>query len=317
MDAQIIPVPIGMPSFIDAPRCTDLDELEADVAIVGIPYGIPYELEDSTSPSSTSPHKFREQSMRFASRLSHYEFEFGGDIFAGRSINVTDCGNVAMVSGAYDANIQATTAVVRKILDRGAFPIGFGGRHDITIPVLRAYEGREPMFLVQIDAHLDWRDEVNGIHDGLSSVMRRASEMPWISGMAQIGMRGVGSARQQEYDDAVAHGSIIIGARELRRAGTQAVLDRIPAAGRYFITFDMDAMDPAIAPGIASMAFGGLDYFEATELLQGVAAKGKVVGFDISVVRPSLDVHDLTSHLAARLTLNMIGALAHTGQIGS
>lgn len=317
MCAQITPVPIGMPSFIGAPRCADLDELDADVAVVGIPYGIPYDLEASTSPSSTSPHKLREQSMRFVRFLSHYDFDFGGDVFAGRSINVVDCGDVTMQPGEYAANIEATTAVFRKILERKAFPIGLGGRHDITIPVLRAYEGQEPMFLVQLDAHLDWRDEVNGIHDGLSSVMRRASEMPWISGMAQIGMRGVGSARKQEYEDALAYGSIIVGSKELRRVGPQDVLDRIPDAARYFITLDMDGMDPSIAPGIASMAFGGMDYFEATELIQGIASKGQVVGFDISVVRPSLDVHDLTSHLAARMTLNMIGALAHTGQIGT
>jgi agmatinase len=317
MDANIIPVPVGMPSFINAPRCQNLDELDADVAIVGIPYGVPYDLEASTSPSSTSPDKFRAQSMRFAERLHHYNFDFGGDIFAGRSIKVVDCGSVDMVPGQYAENIQRTSAVYRKIIDKGAFPIGFGGRHDITIPVLRAYEGLEPMYLVQIDAHIDWREEVNGIHDGLSSVMRRASEMPWITGMAQIGMRGTGSARQKDYDDAIAYGSLIIGSKEVRRSGTEAVLERIPDSARYFVTFDVDGMDPSIAPGIASMAFGGLDYFEATELLQGVARKGEVVGFDISVVRPSIDVHDLTSFLAAQMTMNMIGSLAHTGQIGT
>jgi agmatinase len=206
--------------------------------------------------------------------------------------------------------------VVRKIIDQGAVPIVLGGGHEITIPVLRAYDGLEPMYLAQIDAHLDWRDEVNGVRDGLSSPMRRASEMAWVSGMAQIGIRGVGSARQQEVDDAIAYGSLIVSARELQRVGPEAILARIPDASRYFITFDADGLDPTIAPAVGAPNFGGVSYYEAFALLRGLAAKGKIVGYDIVVVRPNIDVASITSHVAARLTLAVIGAMAHEGQIG-
>src|SRR5205085_2060371 len=147
-----------------------------------------------------------------------------------------------------------------------------GGDHATTIPVMRAYEGRGPLCVVHLDAHLDWRDEVNGVHDGLSSPMRRASELPWVTAMLQIGLRGIGSARQQEVDDAARWGSIRVRAEEVRRQGVAEILTQLPDAPAYYISLDTDVIDPAIAPGINSLAFGGLDYFEVTNLLKGIAA---------------------------------------------
>jgi agmatinase len=81
-------------------------------------------------------------------------------------------------------------------------PIVLGGDHGIPIPVLRAFEGRGPITLVQIDQHIDWRDEVNGVREGLSSPIRRASEMSHIGEIFQIGLRATGSARTEEVEAA-------------------------------------------------------------------------------------------------------------------
>lgn len=316
MEARVIPVPGGEPAFLGGERCDDLDALDADIAIVGVPFGVPYDMVGSTSPSSASPRAIRTQSVGLGRYLGHYDHDFGGDLFAGRTVRIVDCGDVAMQPGQYEANAAATTAVIRRILERGAVPVVLGGDHSIPIPVMRAYEGTGELCVVQIDAHLDWRDEINSVHQGLSSPMRRASELPFVRGMAQVGIRGVGSGRQREIDDARAFGSVVIGAAELHRDGVGAALERIPAADRYYITLDLDGLDPAIAPGVNALAFGGLSYFQVFDLLRGVAAKGAVVGFDIVEMAPALDVRNLTSLLAARLTLNMIGAMAHSGQIG-
>ncbi|CAN5656649.1 agmatinase [soil metagenome] len=316
MPAEIIPVPTGSPSFIDAPRVSRLDELDADIAVIGVPYGVPYGVEGAKQRSSDATRTVREQSTRFARYLTHYDVDFEGQIFAGRDVRIVDCGDVAMEPGAYEENFQATVDVITAILDRGAVPIVLGGDHSIPIPVMRAYENHGPIFVVQLDEHFDWRDEVGGVRQGLSSTMRRASEMPWVSGMAQIGLRAVGSARQAEVDDAKDYSSILVTARELHRDGADAVLARIPDGARYYITFDADALDPTIAPGVGTPGFGGMTYYQATDLLRGIAAKGPVVGFDFVEVVPALDVNEMTSHLAARLTLNMIGAMAHAGQIG-
>jgi agmatinase len=109
---------------------------------------------------------------------------------------------------------------------------------------------------------------------------------------------------------------VIIPAREVRQAGVAAALARIPVADRYFITLDMDGLDPAIAPAVQAPAFGGLAYEEVSDLLRGVAAKGRVVGFDLVELVPALDRDGRTALLAARLILVLLGALARAGQIG-
>ena len=203
---QTVPVPIGRPSFLGVPRCENLETLDADVAIVAFPYTVPYTIEWSRQPSSWAPGAIREASMRYPHLLGHYDWDFGGEILAGRRVRIVDCGDVFEIAGQYEDNGRRATAVIKAILARGSVPIVLGGDHATTIPMMRAYDGRGPLCVVHIDAHLDWRDEVNGVHDGLSSPMRRASELPWVTSMFQVGLRAVGSARQREVDDSAAFG---------------------------------------------------------------------------------------------------------------
>ena len=133
-------------------------------------------------------------------------------------------------------------AAVRKILGAGALPIVIGGDHAVPIPVLRAMDGEGPITLIQIDQHNDWRDDVNGVRDGLSSPIRRASEMAHIGEIFQIGLRATGSARSEEVAAARAYGAHLISAYELHDHGMEAVLERIPDGGRYYLTVDLDVV---------------------------------------------------------------------------
>jgi agmatinase len=312
-----VPVPANRPTFLDAPRCRDLAALDADVAVLGVPHGVPYGTEGMQAPSAAATRTVREQSLRFAGERDSWDFTFGGELFAGRAVRIADCGDVAMEPGDFAGNAARTEAAVRAILARGAFPLVLGGDHAIPIPVMRAFADGPPLCVVQFDAHIDWRDERFGVRDGLSSPMRRASELPSVTAMAQIGVRGTGSARRREVEAALAWGSVIVPAAALHRDGPAAVAARIPAAERYYVTFDMDGMDPAVAPGVGAPAFGGITYDEAVALLRGVAARGRVVGFDLVEIVPAADVRDLTSLLGARLALDLLGALAWAGQIGA
>ena len=143
-------------------------------------------------------------------------------------------------------------------MSRGAKPIVLGTDEGGCIPVIRAYDVYGSLFVVHIDAHIDWRDERNGVREGYSSVLRRASEMPWVKAMFQIGVRGIGSARRREVDDALAFGSVFIRAREVHREGIDACMEKIPAADHYLITIDADVFDTAIAPGCSSPVPVGL-----------------------------------------------------------
>ena len=314
---RIDPVPIGRPSFLDARRCDKLDSLAADLAILGVPYTTPHDVVHSRSACSPEPEVLRAQSLRLASGLGHYDFEFGGDLFAGRGVRIVDCGDVAMTPGRYAENSQAATAVIGAIIERGAFPVILGGDHAATLPALSAYERRGSLCVVHLGADLDWRDELNGVRDSLSSAMRRASELPWVRSMIQIGLRGLGGARQRDVDEAQAFGSILVRAEELHEVGVAAVLRRVPTAECYYVSLEAGALDPAIAPGVEAPAFGGLTYFEVTNLLRGIARRGRVVGMDFTGVVPARDVIDMTSLLGVRLILNLLGALAHEGQLGT
>ena len=104
--------------------------------------------------------------------------------------------------------------------------------------------------------------------------MRRASEMPWVKAMVQIGLRGIGSARRCEVDDALAFGSVFIRAREVHREGIDACMEKIPAADHYLIPIDADVFDTAIAPGVLFPSPGGLTFDEITYLVREIARKG-------------------------------------------
>jgi agmatinase len=158
-----------------------------------------------------------------------------------------------------------------------------------------------PVTIVQIDAHLDWRDEREGLHHTFSSTMRRASEMPWVESIIQVGMRGIGGSRQRDLHDARRWGTTIITSAMVRRNGIQQVIDRIPRSGRCLVTIDCDGLDPSVLPAVIVPQPGGLTYPDVTDILLGVAAKGRLVGFDLVELVPERDVHGLGALVAARV----------------
>jgi agmatinase len=179
---------------------------------------------------------------------------------------------------------------------------------------LRANVRRGPITLVQIDAHIDWRHEVGGVFQGYSSPMRRASEMPWIASMIHIGMRGVGSARPTELRDAQAFGSTIITAHAAHSQGVAHVLQQLPDGSDNLITIDCDGLDPSVMPAVGAPAPGGLTYHQVIDILHGVAGKGHVVGCDIVELAPAKDVNGISALTAGRIPINLIGAMARSGQ---
>lgn len=307
-------------SFAGLPVCTQLDDLEADIAIIGLHYVSPYPqrlpaTKDRTV-AETAPDAIRRQSSRFIDHLGHYDFDFNDVLLADRKVRMVDCGDVDRQLNGGGQNPELITAAIGTILNRGAIPIVMGTDEGGLIQVLRAFDVYNAVCVVHIDAHIDWRDERDGVREGYSSGMRRASEMPWVKAMVQVGLRGIGSARPQEIDAALAFGSVFIRAREVHREGIDACIERIPDADHYLLTIDSDAFDTAIAPGVLFPSPGGLTFDETTDLVQGIARKGSIVGINLFEVRPEFDINHLTASTGAQLIINFIGALAHSGQIG-
>jgi agmatinase len=304
-------------SFLSAPTVTELSTLDAHVAVLGMPFGVPYGMHGVASDASNAPAAIRAQSARFGHGrfLQHFDFDVDGALFDGRDIRVVDCGDVAADPLDIPGNAARATAAVRAVLERGAVPIVLGGDDSIPIPFLRAYEGFGPLAVVQIDAHLDFRDELDGVREGFSSPMRRASEMPWVTSITQIGLRGVGSGRPSDVADARSAGNTLIPARELHARGVNWALEQIPAGAHYLVTIDLDGLDPSVAPGVGAPSPGGLSWDEARELVQGLAARGRIAGLDVVEIMPSLDVNQITSIVATRLILNAIGGMVRSGQL--
>ena len=117
-------------------------------------------------------------------------------------------------------------------------------------------------------------------------------------------------------EDALAYGSVLVTAEELHDRGMESVLCQVPEADNYYITIDIDGLDPSIAPGTLWPAPGGLDYYQIVKLLRGLAGTGKIIGLDLVEIVPGRDLNGLTSGLAARIILSLIGILTASGQVG-
>ena len=301
-------------TFLEFPLANDLDDLNADIAILGIPFGMPYQAAAMANDQSRAPDAIRHASMDIDYTRNHYDWDLGGPLLDGQDIRIVDCGNVTADMSDHKAHYRRAEQAARKIIGAGATIITLGGDHGVPIPVMRALEEHgSSITLVHIDAHLDWRHEVNGETEGYSSPIRRASEMAWFDRIVQIGIRGIGSARTGEVDDARAYGADIITAYEMYEIGMDAVLDRIPAGGPYYLTIDADGIDPTIMPAVCAQTPGGLDWVQTRKLVHGLVNKGRVLGMDLVEIAPQYDVGNITMIHAERLICNFIGATARAG----
>jgi agmatinase len=314
MNTLIDPVAEGNPTFAGVERCTDLQALEADIAILGVPWGVVYPSYTDRPRYSEGARSIREHSGKFGKFWEHYDVDLGGTILDGRPIRIVDCGDVMGDPDGGSENHARVEEVVRLIRSKGAAVITIGGNDGTSTPVMRGLDADNAVSIIHFDAHLDFRDEVEGVRDGWSSSMRRATEMPHMGHATHLGLRGLGSARPGDYDDAAARGNTMISAREIHDQGSRQVADALPQLGPTYIHFDADVMDLAIAPGAGAPAFGGLNYWQATDLLQGTTQRGNVIAAHFSSFIPNLDPRGLTSMLMAQLIVNLIAGMARSSQ---
>lgn len=172
---------------------------------------------------------------------------------------------------------------------RGTLPVAIGGDHSVNSPCIEAFEGRRAFHLLQIDAHPDSVDSRHGVTRGHGNPMRRAAEKPWVSGLTQLGIRNVRSTARAGNEDARARGSDILSVRQVRAPGPEAAVARLPAGAPVYVTIDIDAFCPSIAPGTETPSHGGFLCYEMLEILQAVARDRPVVGIDLVELAPEHD----------------------------
>ena len=303
----------GICSFGKRPICTDWAKIDADVAVMGAPLDMGTQYR---SGARFGPRSIREASTLFSfGHAGAYDHEddvtyLPGDV---RIVDIGDADIIHTDQAQSHANIERG---VRAILAAGAMPVVLGGDHSITIPCIAAFDGQDPIHVVQIDAHLDFVDVRHGVRNGHGSPMRRAADQAHVSGMTQLGIRNVSSTARDGYVQARAMGSDILSVRQVRALGVAVVLERIPAGKRYYLTIDIDGFDPSVAPGTGTPSHGGFTYYEGLELIAGLAKRGTIVGLDLVEVAPAYDPTESTSILAAQLLLNALGRIFHARSLG-
>ena len=300
---------VGHCTFAKSPVCTDWEAIDADVAVLGVPNDMGTQWR---AGARFGPRGIREASTLFS--FGHggaYDFERDTLYLTRDEVRIVDVGDADIVHTDMEQSHANTEAAVRRILAAGAMPVALGGDHSVHAPVMAAFEGRGPLHIVHFDAHLDFVDERHGVRYGHGNPLRRSSEETHVAGMTQLGIRNVSSSNRLDYDAARRAGSDILSVRDVRRLGTEGVLERIPSGIDYYLTIDIDGFDPSIAPGTGTPSHGGFLYYEVQEIIEAIAKKGNVVGMDLVEVAPPYDPTGITSILAAQLLMNAIGFIFH------
>ncbi|QEX16208.1 SpeB arginase/agmatinase/formimionoglutamate hydrolase SpeB [Hypericibacter terrae] len=296
---------VGHCTFGKQPICTDWDKIDADVAVLGVPYDMGTQYR---SGARFGPRAIREASTLFSfGHSGAYDHEDDTVYLPTDKVRIVDVGDADIVHTDTVTSHENTRYAVRKILKSGALPVVLGGDHAVHAPVIEAFAGEAPVHIVHFDAHLDFVDERHGVRYGHGNPLRRASETGHVTGMTQLGIRNVSSSNRSDYEAARKFGSEILSVRQVRKLGTEGVLALIPKGVRYYVTIDIDGFDPSIAPGTGTPSHGGFLYYEVLEILQGLAKNGEVVGMDLVEVAPVYDPSGITGFLAAQLLLNFLG----------
>ena len=291
-------------TFMRLPHQTDLAGV--DVAIIGAPFdsGTSYR-----SGARLGPREIRSQSSlirpySFFQKVSPFEI-----------LSVVDAGDIDAPPVGIDKAYEAIQAGVKRVLDAGAIPMIVGGDHSISLPCLRAVAAAHgPVSLVQFDAHIDtWGDYFGGKYFH-GSPFRRAIEEGLLKdgGYVQVGIRGSMYGEEEDFAFQNAHHVTMIDIARAKREGIEGTLARIldRVSGPVYVTFDIDSVDPAFAPGTGTPEVGGFTSFEAQELVRGLAGLD-VVGCDIVEVAPQFDgPGQITALLAANLMFELLCVIA-------
>lgn len=301
-------------TFLGLPACSDIATLRAPIALVGVPGATPY--ASVGAYCADAPRALRDATAALTANLGRHNFDLGGPTFPDPTLMPVDCGDLPFDPLDFAANRAAIHAFTSGVVARGAVPVLLGGDDSIPIPMLDALAPAGPLTILQIDAHVDWRDTHMDEPLGLSSTMRRASEMAHVTQIIQVGARSIGSAHSDDVADAQNWGAQIIPARDLHRFGAEAALAAIPPGANIAICFDVDALDPSIVPGVIGRAPGGLSFWQALELIETAANRGRVVAVDFVEYMPQVDVGDLGALTVSRLITSTLGVLARQAARG-
>ncbi|SHE58014.1 guanidinobutyrase [Loktanella atrilutea] len=275
-----------------------------DVGIIGIPMDIGTSWRSGTR---MGPKQLREQSAM----IRPYNIQTGAAPFDG--LQVADLGDVAINTFSLSDTIRIITRAYDAYLAQDIIPVTLGGDHSLTLPVLRSIAKRHgPVALIHVDAHADVNDTMFGERETHGTFLRRAWEENLVvpDKVFQIGLRGTGYAAD-DFTEAAGWGFTQHLAPGLWHKSLAPLAAEITAKIGYaktYITYDIDSLDPAFAPGTGTPEIGGLTTAQAMELIRGLRGLN-IVGCDLVEVSPPYDPSGNTALVGANLLFEMLSIL--------
>jgi agmatinase len=272
--------------------------------------GVPLDLGVTNRPGA----RFGPRAVRAVERIGPYHHVHR--LLPLSAVKAADIGDVPFRSRySLDASIEDIEALFARIAAAGVTPLSVGGDHSITYPILKALSrargARRPVGLVHIDAHCDTGPQFEGAKFHHGGPFRNAV----LAGVLdpdrtiQIGIRG---GAEYLWEFSYVSGMTVIHAEEVVRLGTPKMVKRIHevvGSGPAYISFDIDSLDPAFAPGTGTPEVGGLSTREALELVRGCAGL-EVIGADVVEVAPQYDPTTNTAQAAAQMLFELLALVA-------
>ncbi|MGD8416415.1 MAG: agmatinase [Pseudomonadales bacterium] len=276
-----------------------------DVAIVGVPLDIG---TSNRTGARYGPRQIRAESVL----VRPYGMATGAAPF--ESFQVADTGDVALNPYSLEKSIGLIEAHYDALLAHDVIPLSLGGDHTIALPILRAVSRKHgPVGLVHVDAHADMNDTMLGERVTHGTIFRRAIEEGLVDPrrMVQIGLRATGYAAD-DFDWARRQGVRVVPAEDCWYRSLAPLMDEVRASlgssGPVYLTFDIDGLDPSVAPGTGTPEPGGLTGSQGLEIIRGCFGLN-LVGCDLVEVSPPYDTTGNTALLAANLAFEMLCAL--------
>lgn len=273
-----------------------------DIAIIGVPLDI--------GTSNRAGARFGPRQIRAESALIRpYGMATRAAPFD--SFQVADLGDVALNTFNLTSSIKIIEEFYASVLEHGVKPLSIGGDHTIALPILRALHRKHgKMALIHVDAHADVNDEMFGEKVAHGTIFRRALEEGLVDGnkMVQIGLRGTGYTAE-DFDWTRQQGAMVVEADACWYHSLAPLMsevrERIGVRTPTYLTFDIDGLDPSVAPGTGTPEIAGLTAAQGVEIIRG-AFGTNLVGADLVEVSPPYDVSGNTSLLAANLLFEML-----------
>ena len=281
--------------------------IENKTVMLTVPTITPYKGRKDNCSASTKI--LREASKNFENKKNSWDFDTDSSLKETISSTV-DLGHFSLKNDP-KGDREQLTEILKTFVSKGNKIIVLGGDDSVSIPPIFSLEPLKSVHILQIDAHLDWKDQIDDEKFGRSNVMKRASEVDWVKGITQIGLRGLGTSSEKELLDAKKWGVNILTSLELLELKVQDLLKTIPKEIPVYISLDLDGVNPSELPSVDSPVPGGPSLSYIIALIRQLGQQREIAGVNFVEFSPINDINDLGLNASLRLLTVICSTLAH------